>query len=90
MGGQQVTITPPKTTRSIRFNQVSAGGSQNWEMRGFSEGVAIDGKAYARGNNRYGQPGIGDNKQPDKPTEIFKPEGVNEDFTYTQLSLIHI
>ena len=86
MGGQQATITPPKTSRGIRFNQISAGGSQNKEMRGFSVGVASDGNAYAWGNNRYGQLGTGDNKQHDKPTEIFKPEGVKKDFTYTQIS----
>ena len=86
LGGQQVTITPPKASRGIRFNQISAGGSQNREMRGFSVGVASDGNAYAWGNNRYGQLGTGDNKQQDKPTEVLKPDSVKEDFTYTQIS----
>ncbi|WP_416518120.1 InlB B-repeat-containing protein [Bifidobacterium asteroides] len=86
LGGQQVIIIPPTTSRGIRFNQISAGGSKNREMRGFSVGVASDGKAYAWGNNNYGQLGTGDNKQRDKPTEVLKPEGAKEDFTYTQIS----
>ncbi|KJY65137.1 RCC1 repeat domain protein, 2 domains [Bifidobacterium polysaccharolyticum] len=86
LGGQQVTITHPKTSRGVRFNQISAGGSKNREMRGFSVGVASDGNAYAWGNNNYGQLGTGDNKQQDRPTEVLKPEGVKEGFTYTQIS----
>ena len=86
MGGQQVTIKPPKTSRGIRFNQISAGGSKNREMRGFSIGVASDGNAYGWGNNNYGQLGTGDNKQQSTPTEVLKPEGVKEGFTYTQIS----
>ena len=57
LGGQQTTITPPKLSRGIRFNQVSAGGFQPGNWRGFSVGVASDGNAYAWGDNQYGQLG---------------------------------
>ena len=83
MGGQQVTITPPKISRGIRFNQVSAGKSSS-----FSVGMASDGNVYAWGANDYGQLG----QDPDKmamqktPTRVPLPDGVDSGFTYTQVA----
>ena len=84
MGGQQTTITPPKLSRGIRFNQVSA----SLAMDAFSVGVASDGNAYAWGANGQGQLG----QDPDKmamqktPTRVPLPDGVDSGFTYTQVA----
>ncbi|WP_338058848.1 InlB B-repeat-containing protein [Bifidobacterium mellis] len=86
MGGQQVTITPPKTSRGIRFNQVSAGGYQMSDAMGFSVGVASDGNAYAWGSNQHGQLGIGNTAKQNKPVKIPLPDGVDSTFTYTQVA----
>ncbi|MBI0063925.1 RCC1 domain-containing protein [Bifidobacterium polysaccharolyticum] len=82
MGGQQATITPPKLSRGIRFNQVSAGILTN----NFSIGVASDGNAYAWGSNQYGQLGQGTTSStPQKtPVKVPLPDGVASGFTYTQ------
>ena len=82
MGGQQATITPPKLSRGIRFNQVSA-GVLPWE---FSIGVASDGNAYAWGSNQYGQLGQGsaDSTPQKTPVKVPLPDGVASGFTYTQ------
>ena len=84
MGGQQTTITPPKLSRGIRFNQVSAFGSPY----GFSVGVASDGNAYAWGANDYGQLGRDPDKTPTQktPTRVPLPDGVDSGFTYTQIA----
>ena len=82
MGGQQATITPPKLSRGIRFNQISASSS----ISGFSIGVASDGNAYAWGDNEYGQLGQDPDKTPTQktPVRIPLPDGVASGFTYTQ------
>ena len=84
MGGQQATITPPKLSRGIRFNQVSAGILTN----NFSIGVASDGNAYAWGSNQYGQLGQGSTSgTPQKtPVKVPLPDGVASGFTYTQVA----
>ncbi|MCT8156883.1 RCC1 domain-containing protein [Bifidobacterium polysaccharolyticum] len=82
MGGQQTTITPPKLSRGIRFNQVSASSSGI----SFSVGVASDGNAYAWGSNLYGQLGQGSSSStPQKmPIMVPRPAGVASGFTYKQ------
>ena len=84
LGGQQATITPPKLSRGIRFNQVSAGILTN----NFSIGVASDGNAYAWGSNQYGQLGQGSTSgTPQKtPVKVPLPDGVASGFTYTQVA----
>ena len=88
LGGQRATITPPKLSRGIRFNQISAGGYQSGGSPGLSVGVASDGNAYAWGNNQYGQLG----QDPDKtamqktPVKVPLPDGVDSGFTYTQIA----
>ncbi len=86
LGGQQATITPPKLSRGIRFNQISAGGFQAGDFQGFSVGVASDGNAYAWGSNQYGQLGQGTaGSTPQKtPVRVPLPAGVASGFTYTQ------
>ncbi|MCT8158372.1 RCC1 domain-containing protein [Bifidobacterium polysaccharolyticum] len=86
MGGQQATITPPKLSRGIRFNQISAGGFQPGNWCGFSVGVASDGNAYAWGSNQYGQLGQGTaGSTPQKtPARVPLPDGVASGFTYKQ------
>ncbi len=81
MGGQQTTITPPKLSRGIRFNQISAGS-----LSGFSVGVASDGNAYAWGYNQHGQLGQGSaSSTPQKtPVRVPLPDGVASGFTYKQ------
>ncbi|MDT7508233.1 InlB B-repeat-containing protein [Bifidobacterium sp. H6bp22N] len=84
MGGQQTTITPPKLSRGIRFNQTSA----SLDMGGFSVGVASDGNAYAWGDNKYGQLGQNPDKTPTQktPVRVPPPDGVDSSFTYTQVA----
>ena len=86
LGGQQATITPPKISRGIRFSQISAGGYQAGDFRGFSVGVASDGNAYAWGSNQQGQLGQGTTSStPQKtPVKVPLPDGVPAGFTYTQ------
>ena len=86
LGGQQATITPPKLSRGIRFNQISAGGYQAGDFQGFSVGVASDGNAYAWGSNDRGQLGQDPNKTPTQktPAKVPLPDGVDSGFTYTQ------
>ena len=82
LGGQQTTITPPKLSRGIRFNQISAG------KEGFSIGVASDGNAYVWGDNENGQLGQGSaSSTPQKtPVKVPLPDGVASGFTYTQVA----
>ncbi|MDT7506838.1 InlB B-repeat-containing protein [Bifidobacterium sp. H6bp22N] len=88
LGGQQTTITPPKLSRGIRFNQVSAGGFQPGNWRGFSVGVASDGNAYAWGDNQYGQLGQDSKKTTlrNTPAAVPLPDGADSSFTYTQVA----
>ena len=84
MGGQQATITPPKLSRGIRFNQISTGNSTS----GFSIGVASDGNTYAWGANGSGRLGQYTNKtnMQKTPTRVPLPDGVASGFTYTQVA----
>ena len=84
MGGQQATITPPRLSRGIRFNQISA----SLDMGGFSVGVASDGNAYAWGDNEDGQLGQDPDKTPTQktPVRVPLPDGVASGFTYTQVA----
>ena len=88
MGGQQATITPPKLSRGIRFNQISASDYRSVDLRGFSVGVASDGNAYAWGSNQYGQLGQGSTSStPQKtPVRVPLPDGAASGFTYTQVA----
>ena len=88
LGGQRATITPPKANRGIRFSQVSAGGYQMSDAKGFSVGVASDGNAYAWGSNQYGQLGQGSTSStPQKtPVRVPLPDGAASGFTYTQVA----
>ncbi|MBI0145493.1 MULTISPECIES: RCC1 domain-containing protein [Bifidobacterium] len=88
LGGQQATITPPKLSRGIRFNQISAGGYPSGYFQGFSVGVASDGNAYAWGDNDRGQLGQDPDKTPTQktPTMVPLPDGVASGFTYTQVA----
>ena len=90
LGGNSTTITPPNTSRGIRFSQVS--GSKNDDFSpGFSLAVGSDGNAYAWGDNKYGE--LGDGK-PDNgmtnwrttPVMVEKPSDAPADFTYVQVS----
>ena len=84
MGGQQATITPPKLSRGIRFNQISTGNSTS----GFSIGVASDGNTYAWGANDSGKLGQYTDKtnMQKTPTRVPLPDGVASGFTYTQVA----
>ena len=88
LGGQQATITPPRLSRGIRLNQVSAGGFQPGNWRGFSVGVASDGNAYAWGDNQYGQLGQDSKKTTlrNTPAAVPLPDGADSSFTYTQVA----
>ena len=80
-GNETTTITPPTTTSSIKFNQVSDSNSSD-----FSLAVGSDGNAYAWGSNYYGQLGDGTTTQRNTPVPVLKPAGVSADFTYVQVS----
>ncbi|KJY49641.1 RCC1 domain-containing protein [Bifidobacterium kimbladii] len=83
LGNESTTITPPDTSRGIRFNQVS--GSKH-SIYSFSLAVGSDGNAYAWGYNNYGQLGDGTTTQRTTPVKVSKPEGTPADFTYVQVS----
>ena len=84
MGGQRATITPPRLSRGIRFNQISTGNSTS----GFSIGVASDGNTYAWGANDSGKLGQYTDKtnMQKTPTRVPLPDGVASGFTYTQVA----
>ncbi|WLT11203.1 InlB B-repeat-containing protein [Bifidobacterium asteroides] len=88
LGRESTTITPPDTSRGIRFNQLS--GSKDFDL-GFSLGVGSDGNAYAWGWNKYGQLGDGTTTDRHTPVLVKKPDrttypDVPENFTYVQVS----
>ncbi len=84
LGKQQTTITPPATRSGIRFSQVSSGGYVYAEQTGYSLAVGSDGNAYAWGNNKFGQLGIGTTTQRNTPVPVPKPASAPTDFTYVQ------
>ena len=79
LGRESTTITPPNTSRGIRFSQVSAGED-------FSLALGSDGNAYAWGNNSNGRLGNGTTTQQITPVKVEKPASVPTDFTYVQVS----
>ncbi|KJY51509.1 RCC1 domain-containing protein [Bifidobacterium kimbladii] len=83
LGRESTTITPPDTSRGIRFNQISGGKSSN---NSFSLAVGSDGNAYAWGNNTYGQLGDGTKTDRTTPVKVRKPTNAPADFTYVQVS----
>ncbi|WP_259465324.1 InlB B-repeat-containing protein [Bifidobacterium sp. wkB344] len=83
LGRESTTITPPDTSRGIRFNQISGGKSSN---KSFSLAVGSDGNAYAWGNNYYGQLGDGTKTDRTTPVKVRKPTNAPADFTYVQVS----
>ncbi|MCT6836344.1 MAG: InlB B-repeat-containing protein, partial [Bifidobacteriales bacterium] len=85
-GNETTTITPPDTSRGIRFSQVSGGGYAPFDVTGgYSLAVGSDGNAYAWGYNKYGQLGNGTTTQQNTPVPVPKPEGTPADFTYVQV-----
>ncbi len=88
-GNETTTITPPDTSRGIRFSQVSGGTDYS---SCFSLAVGSAGNAYAWGRNKNGQLGNGTTaeyqttpvmvRKPDRKTYPDLPEG----FTYVQVS----
>ena len=83
LGRESTTITPPDTSRGIRFNQISGGKSSN---NSFSLALGSDGNAYAWGNNTYGQLGDGTKTDRTTPVKVRKPTNAPADFTYVQVS----
>ena len=85
LGNQTTSITPPDSaSRGIRFSQVSGGGYVIADQTGYSLAVGSDGNAYAWGNNKFGQLGIGTTAQRNTPVPVPKPAGAPADFTYVQ------
>ena len=86
LGRESTTITPPNTSRGIRFSQLSGSKYDGSTSYGFSLAVGSDGNAYAWGNNTYGQLGDGTRTSRTTPVLVKKPEGAPTDFTYVQVS----
>ena len=85
LGNQTTTITPPDSTRGIKFNQVNGGGYVYGDLTGYSLAVGSDGNAYAWGNNKFGQLGIGTTARQNTPVPVPKPADAPTDFTYVQV-----
>ena len=86
LGKETTTITPPtNTSRGIRFSQASGGGYLFADQTGYSLAVGSDGNAYAWGNNKFGQLGIGTTARQNTPVPVPKPAGAPTDFTYVQV-----
>ena len=88
LGNETITITPPDTSRGIRFNQISGSKETTYS---FSLAVGSDGNAYAWGDNRYGQLGDGTRTTRTTPVMVKLPDrktypDVPADFTYVQVS----
>ncbi len=89
LGKETTTITPPDTSRGIRFSQVSSSKDLYAE---FSLAVGSDGNAYAWGSNSYyGQLGDGTRTTRSTPVRVRTPDrktypDVPADFTYVQVS----
>ena len=86
LGGNSTTITPPDTSRGIRFTRVSGSTYDSMNTFGFSLAVGSDGNAYAWGDNRYGQLGDGTRTSRTAPVKVEKPTDAPADFTYVQVS----
>ncbi|MDT7511785.1 InlB B-repeat-containing protein [Bifidobacterium sp. H6bp9] len=86
LGNETTILTPPDTSRGIRFSQVSGSSYDGRRSYGFSLAVGSDGNAYAWGDNWYGELGDGTTTQRTTPVKVSKPEGTPADFTYVQVS----
>ena len=86
LGKESTTITPPDTSRGIRFTRVSGSTYDSMNTFGFSLAVGSDGNAYAWGDNRYGQLGDGTRTSRTAPVKVEKPTDAPADFTYVQVS----
>ena len=86
LGNETTILTPPDTSRGIRFSQVSGSSYDSRRSYGFSLAVGSDENAYAWGDNWYGQLGDGTTTQRTTPVKVSKPEGTPADFTYVQVS----
>ncbi|MBI0063402.1 MULTISPECIES: RCC1 domain-containing protein [Bifidobacterium] len=86
LGNETTTITPPDTSRGIRFTQVSGSMYDSSISYGFSLAVGSDGNAWAWGSNYYGQLGIDKPDQRNTPAPVPKPADTPMDFTYVQVS----
>ena len=85
LGGNSTSITPPNTSRGIRFSQVSTSTYDGSTMY-FSLAVGSDGNAYAWGDNTFGELGDGTNTHRYTPVMVRKPADAPADFTYMQVS----
>ena len=86
-GQESTTITPPDTSRGIRFSQVSGAKNDDSVPLGFSLAVGSDGNAYAWGNNKHGRLGDGTTAGYQfTPVMVKKPTDAPPDFTYVQVS----
>ena len=92
LGRESTTITPPNTSRGIRFSQLSGSRENPGAGNSVSLAVGSDGNAYAWGDNRYGQLGDGTRTTTrTTPVMVKKPDrntypDVPADFTYVQVS----
>ena len=92
LGRESTTITPPNTSRGIRFSQLSGSRENPGYGNSVSLAVGSDGNAYAWGDNRYGQLGDGTRTTTrTRPVMVKKPDrntypDVPADFTYVQVS----
>ena len=91
LGRESTTITPPNTSRGIRFSQLSGSKYDGSTSYGFSLAIGSDGNAYAWGNNMYGQLGDGTRTSRTTPVLVQKPDTKTypdrpADFTYVQVA----
>ena len=91
LGRESTTITPPNTSRGIRFSQLSGSKYDGSNSYGFSLAVGSDGNAYAWGNNSCGQLGDGTRTSRTTPVMVKEPDpktsaDVPADLAYVQVS----
>ena len=91
LGRESTTITPPDTSRGIRFSQLSGSKYDGGTSYGFSLAIGSDGNAYAWGNNSYGQLGDETRTSRNTPVMVRTPDrktypDLPVDFTYVQVS----
>ncbi|MBI0147799.1 InlB B-repeat-containing protein [Bifidobacterium sp. W8104] len=91
LGRESTTITPPNTSRGIRFSQLSGSRKEPGVGDSFSLAVGSDGNAYAWGQNWYGQLGDGTKTNRNTPVMVKTPDrktypDLPADFTYVQVS----
>ena len=91
LGKESTIITPPNTSRGIRFSQLSGSKYDGSNSYGFSLAVGSDGNAYAWGNNSCGQLGDGTRTSRTTPVMVKEPDpktsaDVPADLAYVQVS----